>query len=145
MALLEKAAGQGHAYAMFELAAIFHARKEYGPAAEWWTQGAEAGLPKAMFCLASLLDKGEGVAEPDPAAAAVWYRRAAGAGLGGAANNLSKMYTLGRGWAWQILPATLQTNVAGVKWRHMKWREHPNTQVTLCLPRHPPHVSPSVL
>jgi TPR repeat protein len=43
VALLEKAAGQGHAYAMFELAGIHHARKEYEHALEWSTKAAEAG------------------------------------------------------------------------------------------------------
>jgi len=51
-------------------------------------------------------NKGEGVAAPDYPAAADWYRRAADAGIGQAAANLSNMYRLGRGRAWQIMPAT---------------------------------------
>jgi len=53
-----------------------------------------------------LLDKGDGVAAPDYPAAAGWYTRAADAGIGDAAANLAAMYTVGRGRAWQIMPAT---------------------------------------
>jgi len=106
MALLEKAAGQGHAYAMYALGDIHDTRKEHEQAVEWFTKGAEAGLPRAMFSLGCCLDKGEGVAAPDYPAAAGWYKRAADAGRGEAANNLSHMYTVGRGWARQITPAT---------------------------------------
>jgi TPR repeat protein len=48
MALLEKAAGQGHAYAMFALGSIYQGRKELEQAVEWYAKGAEAGLPNAM-------------------------------------------------------------------------------------------------
>jgi len=105
--LLEKAAGQGHAYAMFELGNIhdtskelgdvYDTRKEYDQAVAWYTKGAEAGLPNAMFGLAVCLDKGEGEAAPDYLAVAEWYRRAAESGHEGAANNLCHMYTVGRG------------------------------------------------
>jgi len=57
MALLNKAAGQGHAYAMDALGNIHHDRKERVLAVEWYTKGAEAGLPRAMFNLGALLDK----------------------------------------------------------------------------------------
>jgi len=99
MALLEKAAGQGHVYAMEMLGSIHDVRKEYEQAVQWFTEGAEAGLPGAMYNLGALLDQGQGVAAPDYPAAADWYRRAADAGVGKAANNLSHMYRLGRGWA----------------------------------------------
>ena len=99
MALLEKAAGQGHAYAMHALGSIHSARQEYEHAVEWSTKGAEAGLPKAMFDLGWLLDSGKGMAAPDYPAAVDWYRRAADAGHGVAARNLSSMYQLGRGRA----------------------------------------------
>jgi len=105
MALLKKAAGQGHAYAMYALATIHHRRKEFEQAVGWFTKGAEAGLPTARFNLGRSLDIGEGVA-PDYPAAADWYRRAADGGHGGAAYNLYTMYAVGRGWAWQIMPAT---------------------------------------
>ena len=65
----------------------------------WYTKGAEAGLPMAMFNLAVSLDAGEGVAAPDYPAAMGWHRRAAAAGHAGAANNLSIMYAVGSGWA----------------------------------------------
>jgi len=106
MALLEKAAGQGHAYAMHSLGELHDERKEHERAVGWYTKGAEAGLPKAMLSLAISLDTGEGVAAPDYPAAAGWYRRAADAGSGGAAYNLSHMYTVGRGRVWQIMPAS---------------------------------------
>jgi len=99
MALLEKAAGQGHAYAMDALGTIHRARKEYEQAVAWFTKSAEAGLPQAMFYLGVCLDMGEGVSAPDHLAAAGWFRRAADAGHASAAVNLGQMYTLGRGWA----------------------------------------------
>ena len=37
-ALLQKAAGQGHAYAMDALAAIYYAREEYERSLEWTTK-----------------------------------------------------------------------------------------------------------
>ena len=97
MALLEKAAGQGHAYAMDALGSIHDARKEHEQAVGWFTKGAVTGLPKAMFNLGCTLEEGEGVAAPDYPAAADWYRRASDAGHGGAAYNLGSMYSLGRG------------------------------------------------
>jgi len=97
MALMEKAAGQGHAWAMFRLAFIHSQRKEHETAVKWYTMGAEAGLPPAMFNLGVKIDQGEGVAAPDYPAAAGWYRRAADAGHGGAAHNLSNVYSVGRG------------------------------------------------
>jgi TPR repeat protein len=100
MALLEKAAGQGHAHAMFLLGLLHRERNEHEQAAEWYTKGAEAGLPQAMFQLGCHLDDSEGVAQPDHPAAACWYRRAADAGHGGSAMNLCDMYNVGRGRAW---------------------------------------------
>jgi TPR repeat protein len=84
VALLEKAAEQGHAYAMLALGIHHHERKEYEQDVLWTTKAAEAGLPEAMFNLAWSLDKGEGVVAPDPLASMDWYRRAADAGHSGA-------------------------------------------------------------
>ena len=108
MAYLEKAAGQGHVYAMEQLGTMHCLTDDHEQAARWYTKGAEAGLPRAMFNLACSLDKGEGVGAPDYSAAADWYRRAAEAGDGHAANNLCTMYTVGRGEAWLMMhmPAT---------------------------------------
>ena len=97
MALLKKAAGQGHAYAMSTLGKIHEDRNEHERAVEWYTKGAEAGLPMAMFGLGWRLDAGKGIAGPDYQAAAGWYRRAADKGYGPAAVNLYTMYTVGRG------------------------------------------------
>jgi TPR repeat protein len=52
-----------------------------------------------MFNLGRSLNLGEGVAAPDFPAAAYWYRRAADAGIGAAAANLSSLYILGSGGA----------------------------------------------
>jgi hypothetical protein len=106
MALLEKAAGQGHAHAMQVMGRIHDNRNEPEHAMEWYTKGAEAGLPEAMFAVGVSFDKGEGAAAPDYPAAAGWYRRAADAGSVAAAVNLSNMYTIGRGLAWPMMPAT---------------------------------------
>jgi TPR repeat protein len=82
VAILEKAAGQGHVHAMMMLGSIHHTRKEDEQDVLWTTKAAEAGLPEAMFSLGCCLDNGEGVAAPDPMAAMDWYRRAADAGHG---------------------------------------------------------------
>ena len=125
IALLEKAAGQGHAYAMNMLGGIHCVRKEQERALEWHIQGAEAGLPVAKLMLGCFLDEGWGMSAPDYAAAG-WYRGAADAGNGSAALNLYNMYTVGRGWAGQIMPAssysaslTLVTRLARC---HVTWR-----------------------
>jgi len=94
--MLEKAAGQGHAYAMDSLGSVHDAWKEHEKAAEWYTKGAEAGLPRAMHCLGCCYDLGEGVAL-DYQAAVGWYRRAAEAGHGAASAELAAMYNVGRG------------------------------------------------
>jgi len=105
VALLEKAAGQGHAYAMNTLGFIHGVRKEHKQAMQWYTKSAEAGLPKAMFTLGWCLEQGEpDYPVADFPAAADWYKRAAEAGHGSAACNLADMFTVGRGRAWQIMP-----------------------------------------
>ena len=106
MALLELAAGKGHAYAMDTLGSIHRVRMEREQAMQFFTKGAEAGLPQAMFNVGTMIECAKGVGAPDYPAAADWYRRAADAGEGNAANNLCQMYTVGRGWAWQIMSAT---------------------------------------
>ena len=103
MALLEQAAGQGHAHAMHALGQCHAARKDFEQAKAWYTQ---AGLPKSMFNLGNMYDMGLGMAAAAPDMAAVWYRRAAEAGCGASANNLASQYTVGRGRAWQIIHAT---------------------------------------
>ena len=107
MALLEKAAGQGHAYAMNVLGGIHRVRNEHEQAVAWYSKGAEAGSPDAKFSLGCFLDEGRrGVLAPDYPAAVAWYKSAADAGNGNGAVNLSNRYTVGRGWAWQIMPAS---------------------------------------
>jgi len=106
MGLLKTAARQGHVYAMRMLGGMYTKMKAHESAVGWFTMGAEAGLPDAMCCLACCFDTGEGVAAADSSAAAGWYKRAADAGSAQGAYNLHTMYTLGRGRAWQILPAS---------------------------------------
>ena len=79
-------------------------------AVKWYTKGAEAGLPRAMWNLGLCLDQGVGVAAPDSPAAADWYMRAADAGDGEAAGSLSNMYSVGRGRAWQIVQTLIRLN-----------------------------------
>jgi len=125
MALLEKAAGQGHAYAMHALGSMHCARKEHERPVEWYTKGAKAGLPQAMFTLGNVLDAGEGMAAPNYPAAADWYRRAADAGHGAAAHNLHLMYSVGRGKAWQIVlasPHFIPSSLHSIKRFHVTWR-----------------------
>ena len=57
MALLEQAAAQGHAYAMQALGGICCQRYRYELCLEWFTKGAEAGLPDAMYRLGSRLQQ----------------------------------------------------------------------------------------
>ena len=83
---------------MHAMGCIHDGWNENEQAVGWFTKGAEAGLPDAMFSLGACLDAGQGVAAPDYPAAADWYRRAADAGVAEAAVNLSLMYAVGR-WA----------------------------------------------
>jgi len=104
IALLEKAAGQGQAYAMFKLGADVHANgNEHELSLGWITKAAEAGLPPALHSLGMLLDEGVGGVAPDCPAAAGWYRRAAAGGDGDAAM-VSHAGTSVLGWsAWYEL------------------------------------------
>jgi TPR repeat protein len=88
-------------YAVSVLGNIHRVRNELEHAVEWFTKGAEAGLPRATYNLGCMLDTGQGMAAPDCSAAADWYRRAADAGVVDAATNLCTMYTVGRGRALQ--------------------------------------------
>ena len=105
MELLEKAAGHGHAWAMYHLGGVHEQRKEYEQAVGWFRKAAEAGLPPAMHNLGCCLDEGVGVGAPDYPAALYWYKGAADAGDGEAAFNLATMYATGRGRAWQMMPS----------------------------------------
>jgi len=96
---MEKAAVQGHAYAMTLLGVFHNTRDGHEQAVGWFTKGSEAGLPRAMFNLGNMLRMGKGVAAPDSPAAADWYRRAGDAGVGQASSNLAAMYSVGCGKA----------------------------------------------
>ena len=47
VAPMESAAGQGNAHAMYALGGFHFTREEHVLAVEWFTKGAEAGLPGA--------------------------------------------------------------------------------------------------
>jgi TPR repeat protein len=117
MALLEKAAGQGHAHAMYAMGSVHVTRQEFEQAVGWFTMGAEAGLPRAMHCLGHALDSGQGVAATDHTAAAGWFRRAANASVGDSwsANKLSEMYAVGRGRAWQKTSASSSPHISDAR------------------------------
>jgi hypothetical protein len=112
MALLEKAAGQGHAWAMFALENVHSKRNEHEQGVKWARKAAEAGLPRAFFTLGLYLDLGVGLAAPDYPEAADWFRRSADAGDTAASNGhvaaniLAGMYAVGRGLAWHMMPVT---------------------------------------
>ena len=69
---------------------------DYDTVIEAWQPLAEAGHLEAQVSLADLYLNGLGVA-PDPAAAALWYRRAAEAGDPVAQLNLGDLYARGLG------------------------------------------------
>jgi TPR repeat protein len=98
--------------------------KDYDQAIKWATLAAEAELPIATFNIGVLLERGEAAEAPDYRAAAGWYRRAANAGDAASAFNLCTLYTVGRGRAWQIMPATShrRPSIHDLNWRHMTWR-----------------------
>jgi len=64
--LLEKAAVQGHAFAMNKVGNIHGGRDEYEQALHWFTKGAEAGLPMAMFNVGQGLTLVHFSAQPKP-------------------------------------------------------------------------------
>jgi TPR repeat protein len=75
--LLEKAAEQGHAYAMEELGSMYYERDVHELALDWYTKAADAGLPRAKLNVGYMLENAEGVAAPDPRAALKWYTEGA--------------------------------------------------------------------
>jgi len=104
VALLEKVAGQGHAYAKHTLGCFHDKREEYEQAAAWYTRAPRRGrVAESDVQPRVCLDAGQGVAAADYPAVADWYTRAANAGDAASAVNLC---TVGRGRAWQIMPAT---------------------------------------
>ena len=62
-------------------------------------QGCQGRVAESEYNLGCYLEEGKGVAAPDYPAAAGWYRRAADAGHGAAAQALCTMYQVGRGRA----------------------------------------------
>jgi TPR repeat protein len=56
-----------------ELGSIQGVRNEHEQAVAWFTEGAEAGLPRATFSLGCCLEDGIGVAALDYPTAADWY------------------------------------------------------------------------
>jgi uncharacterized protein YlxW (UPF0749 family) len=73
-------------------------RASYETALRVWLPDAQAGDARAQNYVGEIYEKGLGVA-PDPAAAALWYRRAAEQGLAAAMLNLGQLHELGAGVA----------------------------------------------
>ena len=96
---LEAAAVRGDAYAQEELGALILLGELPGSpreARQRLAQAARAGIPEAIYDLAGLYRRGEGVAQDDARALAL-YRKAAALGFAPAMNALAYMHALGRG------------------------------------------------
>ena len=71
-------------------------RANYATALKVWLPLAEQGDPAAQTYVGEIYEQGLGT-DPDPAAAATWYRKAADKGYSRAALNLGTLYEQGRG------------------------------------------------
>jgi len=71
-------------------------RANYATALKVWLPLAEQGDPAAQTYVGEIYEQGLGI-QPDPAAAATWYRKAADKGYSRAALNLGTLYEQGRG------------------------------------------------
>ena len=96
---LTQAAQRGHPYAQAELGARILLGEIPGTVAEarkWLQEAAQQGVVEALYNLAGLYRRGEGVPQND-AQALTLYRKAATQGFAPAMNALAYMYALGRG------------------------------------------------
>ena len=95
-----KAADNGHAVAMFNLALMYaHGRgtaERKDMAVEYLTKAALAGHAEAMCSLGAMLVNGEGV-ESDPEKAVEWFLKSASMGNARAQNNLGVLCSMGKG------------------------------------------------
>lgn len=91
-----------------------------------WTALADQGDSAAIYGLGRLYEIGGPGFEPDKAKAAEWYRKAAGAGVVAAQNNLALLLARGEGVARDLATA------AGL-WEQAAVRGHPTAQYNLGL------------
>ena len=104
-AWLGKAADQGLAPAQYRLAMLYEKGtgvvQDKPRARALYTAAAEAGNPRAMHNLAVMLADGDG--HPDYAAAAGWFRKAAGYGVHDSQYNLAILLARGLGTAQSLV------------------------------------------
>lgn len=115
---LEKAAGQGHAISMFNLAGLLvndriplnegekDRARQYAEGVDWYRRAAEAGLDRGRVAYGIILMRGDYGAKPDPAKAATYLIPTAESGNLEAMNALGTMYEIGNGVPYQ--PATAE-------------------------------------
>lgn len=128
LALLRKAADQGHVEAQFVLGNAYRlgahgVMPDSVEAAKWYRKSAEQGHPYAQFSLALALRNGDGVKQ-DLAESIVWYRKSAEGGADKAQFNLGNAYWNGEGVA--------QDYAEAAKW-YRKAAEQGMTQSQICL------------
>ena len=71
-------------------------RPDYGQALLWWGRGAEANDPRAQYQLAMMMERGEGLPNPQPEIAERYYRLAAHGGDEDAEIELARRLRAGR-------------------------------------------------
>ncbi len=115
---LAKAAGQGHAISMFNLAGLLvndriplkegekDRARQYAEGVDWYRRAAETGLERARVAYGIILMRGDYGAKPDAAQAASYLIPTAEAGNLEAMNALGNMYEIGNGVPYQ--PATAE-------------------------------------
>ncbi|MCP4936479.1 MAG: PDZ domain-containing protein, partial [bacterium] len=90
----------------------FFGAKDVAEAVSWYQRSAEKGNDGALYSLATMYDKGDGVGK-DRAEAVKWYRKAAGKGLA------SAMYRLGVNYASTKDNGIGRDTKKSMKWIHM--------------------------
>ena len=123
MALLEKAAGQGHAYAMNELGSVHLEWEDYERAVEWFTNGAEAfaGCNVEPW-VQTRPGGGRGGARP-PSGGRLVQARGRRRFRGGRVQSPLHVHCRPRwGLADSAHLLRIHILVSRVKWRHMTWR-----------------------
>ena len=94
--LIEKAAEQGDASALFNLASLYAGGQKYAEAIQWFRKAAEQGDASAQFNLGILYAEGHGVSQ-NYAEAIRWFRKAAEQGDASALFNLGILCAEGHG------------------------------------------------
>lgn len=132
---LHKAAEQGHAVSMFNLATLLVRDKiplatgekdrgrQYAEGVEWFRKAAEAGLERARAGYGIILMRGDYGSKPDPKLAATYLIPAAEAGNLEAMNALATMYEIGNGVPYSVATAETWFRKAAEK-GHIKARSN---------------------